>query len=137
MHVSKLRLSNIRCFERAEFLFGREISLLVGENNAGKTTAVYALMALQRPRLGPESVRYGASEGFVQLDIAEADSEVFPVTIRGNLVQATGDTITYQASWRVDPQGASAPTLTLSSRQSISFSQFPDGRPDNYLVMYL
>jgi recombinational DNA repair ATPase RecF len=51
MYVSTLSLFNIRCFELAEFNFSPGISLLVGENNAGKTTAIYALMTLQRPKL--------------------------------------------------------------------------------------
>ncbi len=47
MWVKSLKLENLRCFEKAELAFSKRINLIVGPNNAGKSTLLRSLLHLQ------------------------------------------------------------------------------------------
>jgi DNA repair exonuclease SbcCD ATPase subunit len=53
MWVSKLELTNIRSFEKADIVLSKGINILVGPNNAGKSTLLNAALAsLQKAGIG-------------------------------------------------------------------------------------
>lgn len=43
MHIAKLRITNYRCFEDQVIEFCPGVNVLIGKNNAGKTTVIAAL----------------------------------------------------------------------------------------------
>ena len=43
MHISELRLRNFRCFQNTSVQFREGLNVIIGENNAGKTTILKAL----------------------------------------------------------------------------------------------
>jgi putative ATP-dependent endonuclease of OLD family len=55
MHVSELVLHNFRSCRQARILLQPEVTMLVGENNGGKTSAVDALRLLTEPHDGRRS----------------------------------------------------------------------------------
>ena len=64
--LSKLRLSNFRCFEKIDCLLDNETTILIGDNAQGKTTileSVCLLIRLQSPRTSKirDQVKIGQS----------------------------------------------------------------------------
>lgn len=53
MYLEKLGLNNFRSFERAEIPLCKDLTILVGENNGGKSNAIDAIRLLTTPLGGP------------------------------------------------------------------------------------
>ena len=69
--LSKLRLSNFRCFEKIDCLLDNETTIFIGDNAQGKTTileSVCLLMRLQSPRTSKirDQVKIGQSNFAVE-----------------------------------------------------------------------
>jgi len=75
MWIKELTLKNIRSFPETTFHFSRGINILVGPNNAGKSTVLLPLLSLQDglPQLMRGDVRLGAPEGRVDVSIADVE----------------------------------------------------------------
>ncbi len=56
MYLDKLRLKNFRSFEDAEVLFQRDLTILVGENNGGKSNSIDAIRLLTSPLGGRREI---------------------------------------------------------------------------------
>lgn len=56
---SLLRLENVRCFEKVEIPLDPRLTVIIGENGAGKTTVVEAIASLS----------YGDEEGLQRYKI--------------------------------------------------------------------
>ena len=69
MYLSELSIENFRSFDDVKIPFSRDLTILVGENNAGKSNAIDALRLLISPLSGrrdiycaPTDIRFGISE---------------------------------------------------------------------------
>ncbi len=69
MYLSELSIENFRSFDKATIPFSRDLTILVGENNAGKSNAIDALRLLINPLSGrreiycePTDIRFGPSD---------------------------------------------------------------------------
>ena len=73
MTVKELRIENIKKLEALTVIPAGSMIILVGENGAGKSSAVDALwMALGGKRaIPPDPVRRGAAKGIVSLDLGD------------------------------------------------------------------
>lgn len=84
MHLHSLTLTNIRQFEQRTFEFKPGFNLLVGENGAGKTTILRALLAAlgsarqmgRRPRLEDDDVRLRTRRAEVSAVVRSADNKL-------------------------------------------------------------
>jgi len=78
MIIKKLKLENIRSYEKAELDFSKGSTLLAGDIGAGKTTILlaieFALFGLQPGQRGASLLRNGENEGKVILEI-EVDNK--------------------------------------------------------------
>ncbi len=66
----RLLLANVRCFERVEVPLGRRVTVIIGENGAGKTTVAEALASLSAGAdegLTDFPLRHGAATGEIAL----------------------------------------------------------------------
>ena len=62
MYLSKLKIKNFRAIEDLEIEFKEGVTILVGENNAGKTTIIDALRAIMIPAGGYGAYRLSADD---------------------------------------------------------------------------
>jgi predicted ATPase len=71
MWVSQLEIKNIRSFATSgEIKLSKNINILLGANNAGKSTIIRTLYLLQQNRLSMEDIRIGEtlSQGSIILE---------------------------------------------------------------------
>src|SRR6266852_237099 len=71
MWVSSLQLNNIRSFAASgDIALSKNINILLGANNAGKSTIIMALYLLQQNRFSIEDIRIGeaTSSGYIKLE---------------------------------------------------------------------
>lgn len=69
MYLKKLALSNFRSFEQSEIPLRKDLTILVGENNGGKSNAIDAIRLLTTPLGGrrelycePTDIRFGSTD---------------------------------------------------------------------------
>src|SRR5918996_3523935 len=70
MHVTRIELENIKCYERADFTFERGTTAIVGPNGAGKTTLLEAVAWALFDVLDyskDDFLRRGAKKGWVRV----------------------------------------------------------------------
>lgn len=94
MWVSNLELKNIRCFINQSFAFSKNINVLVGRNNSGKSTIVKSLAACQYSHLLRLSdKRKNASSGTITItfdEVADYLGGISPTKHVRNLSNNTG-----------------------------------------------
>lgn len=87
MWISRIDLQNVRVFETARLDLSRGINILVGPNNAGKSTILLPILSLQEglPSLNPNDVRIGklktAGTG-ATFTLQQVDGSLFPNNIQ-------------------------------------------------------
>ena len=80
MYLQGLNLENFRSFEKDEILFGPELSILVGENNSGKSNIIDAIRLLTFPLNGrreiycePTDIRFDSKKRNFELSAQYTD----------------------------------------------------------------
>lgn len=129
MWVKSLKLENLRCFEKAELAFSKRINLIVGPNNAGKSTLLRPLLHLQEklPQLTVQDIRYGADVCIAYVELAEhegfrADGRGVPPYLRVEMQRRGNVALT----GRSDPEDDGGTT-----------QQFPAREPNNFIYPLL
>jgi len=96
MYLDKLRLKNFRSFEDAEVLFQRDLTILVGENNGGKSNSIDAIRLLTSPLGGRREiycettdVRFHVEPAIFEL---ESSFSCLSVAQQGRFISAAADT---------------------------------------------
>lgn len=95
MYLKKLELSNFRSFEQSEIPLRKDLTILVGENNGGKSNAIDAIRLLTTP-LGarrelycePTDIRFGSEDR--KFELAGHFDELSPAQ-QGRLISAATD----------------------------------------------
>ncbi|HNX35961.1 MAG TPA: AAA family ATPase [Kiritimatiellia bacterium] len=79
MWIQSLTLRNIRSFAEAKVGFSKRINVLVGPNNAGKSTILLPLLGLQEglPHPGLADVRLGETEASAEMTLGDCDQKYF------------------------------------------------------------
>lgn len=95
MFLETLRLNNFRSFEDERICFAKDLTILVGENNGGKSNAIDALRLLTMPLSGRREIycestdiRLGSAEPRFELDATFDD---LSVPQQGRLISAVTD----------------------------------------------
>jgi len=95
MFLETLRLSNFRSFEDERICFSSDLTLLVGENNGGKSNAIDALRLVTTPLSGRREIycestdiRFGSAEPKFELNATFAD---LSIPQQGRLISAVTD----------------------------------------------
>ncbi|NSX54814.1 ATP-dependent nuclease [Parasulfitobacter algicola] len=112
MHLSELELTNFRSFSKETTYFEKKLTVLVGENNGGKSNIIDAMRLLTTPLGGRREiyceqtdVRFGSSTA--SFDLKASFSDLTPPQ-QGRMLSATTDVsmevacfgLTYDASSR-------------------------------------
>lgn len=87
MWISRAVLTNVRSFEKADVKFSKGINVLVGANNAGKSTIIHAVGSIQMGGLiGRKDIRIRKQDGNVQLILQGDDTRSYFAPI-GNVYE--------------------------------------------------
>lgn len=137
MHLSTLSLTDVRQFEEQAFEFSRGFNLLVGENGAGKTTIIRAVLAAlgTTPRgnsslkFVDEDIRLGSERAIVEAEIQSFSDRIEKFRYKKPLWGRASRS----------PRGASRPlVLSYASNEAVCRSmkvkqvkRFRQGGPDN------
>lgn len=125
MWISKIVLNNVRSFQNMTINLSKNINLLVGPNNSGKSTIVYAALSIQQPQLGAYDVRAGSNEGKLVIDFEDTDKKYF------------GEQEISKMSLAYLRSGAQTPSAVLRSGQHSNWIQIPANEPINFIYPYL
>lgn len=93
MHLDSLTLTRFRSFELEEISFSKELTVLVGENNGGKSNAIDAIRLVTAPATRrelyaePTDIRFGAKEQKFEI---EARFSALSDAQRGRLISVCG-----------------------------------------------
>ena len=72
MKITGMRLVGIRCFEdTGDLIFGDSFNLIVGQNNAGKSTLLRAILNLQYPQIDGLDMRLTSQNAFASVSLSE------------------------------------------------------------------
>lgn len=83
-HLARLELQNLRCFERVTLPLHRRVTLILGENGAGKTTIAEALGSLvPGDGLASLPIRRGERGGSIALYAEGADAPIARWAVEG------------------------------------------------------
>lgn len=95
MYLDKLMLNNFRSFAESEIPLCKDLTLLVGENNGGKSNAIDAIRLLTAPLGGrreiycePTDIRFGSTER--KFELTATFAELSPAQ-QGRMISAATD----------------------------------------------
>jgi recombinational DNA repair ATPase RecF len=95
MFPDTLRLNNFRSFEDEQICFGKDLTILVGENNGGKSNTIDALPLITTPLSGrreiyceSSDIRFGGAEPKFEVQATFSD---LSVPQQGRLISAVTD----------------------------------------------
>jgi putative ATP-dependent endonuclease of OLD family len=95
MYLETVRLQNFRSFENEQICFSDDLTILVGENNGGKSNAIDAIRLLTTPLSGRREVycestdiRFGSADKVFELDATFAK---LTIPQQGRLISAVTD----------------------------------------------
>jgi putative ATP-dependent endonuclease of OLD family len=95
MFLDTLRLNNFRSFEDEQICFGKDLTILVGENNGGKSNTIDALRLITTPLSGrreiyceSSDIRFGGAEPKFEVQATFSD---LSVPQQGRLISAVTD----------------------------------------------
>jgi len=128
MWVSSLELNNMRSFAASgKFNLSKNINILLGANNAGKSTIIRTLYLLQQNRFSVEDIRIGetTSSGYMTLEDVDAPH-------LGQFIQG-GNRLPLQLF--ANRTGNNAPSLRIDERNN--YSQVSSVEPHNWIYPYL
>jgi predicted ATPase len=137
MRFSRLQLTNIRSFQSADMVLSPKVTLVVGENNSGKSTLLQAILLVQQPQMNSESVRYGAREGKVRVEMANFEAQDFHPSLHNPVLSTTNkdSTVAMEAIIQREPPAIGF-LLLLPNASTNPWSHFPNAQPSNVLVPY-
>jgi AAA15 family ATPase/GTPase len=76
MHVSTLKLEDIRNFPVLEIQLSKNINIIVGPNNSGKSSAIRSIYQLQNfNSLGISDIRLGRAFGLIEMELDNISAE--------------------------------------------------------------
>lgn len=80
MWIKSLNLNNVRSYESETITFSRRMNILIGPNNAGKSTILLPILGLQDklPSLGAEDCRVNSESASAVITFDAIDQHFFP-----------------------------------------------------------
>lgn len=145
MHIESLKITDIRSYAGThEVNFSKNINLLVGKNNSGKSTILKCLQLLQRDGSDLDYIlnfNRLKTEGNISIQFGDPDNRIN----RLFSPQAPDRSILFprlsirikNKTHEINIQQAHKPTTTAHTPRELNSSQFPREEPDNLLIPFL
>ncbi len=130
MRVTSMRLINYRSFADSESIELDQINVLVGRNNAGKSTIIRALYLLQSGSADPSDVRLNSELAEIKIELAEISEPSLVQYVPAN--SPSEGTV----ALRLRRDGRYATEAQYGSN-TVAFNQFPGREPENFIYPYL
>lgn len=131
MWVSGLQLQNVRGFIEANIHFSKNINVIVGHNNSGKSTILKSLLLLQyEQQLLGNDLRIGQESGLLRMTLNDNIGKYFPYLgkTRTPIEHTIVETKLPQINYRVG----------LPNRATqVNFKRISTNEPDNFIYPYL
>jgi AAA15 family ATPase/GTPase len=138
MWVSKLLLTNLKGFIDSEYIdLSQSINVLVGANNAGKSTILQAVHFLQGNFLTHTDIRKGEGRAEIHLNLEGNDLEKFHLRNGGVLFSDGPGDLNRYLRIEIDSAGNINKKFTRNDNQQISFNEFLPLEPGNLIYPYL
>ncbi|BAZ41396.1 SMC domain protein [Calothrix sp. NIES-4101] len=137
MWISEIKLNNFRSYSDAEILLSKNMNLIVGSNNSGKSTLLKSVLWLQQGfDLAIKDLRIFQDIGYVQLEINDLNQKILGVYV--------GE----KSSVLISIRRKDGPSIQISdigigsirTSQSLGGNyscQIPSQEPDNFIYPYL
>lgn len=128
MRVASIQIRDFRSFVQTDTIHLGPVSVFIGPNNAGKSSVLRALYALQEPSQLNSDVRLGAEMSVIRLDLTD---------VRG--VRAWSDLEIDSGTLWVEAQAQGATRLNVHTPDGREFNvrQLPSREPHHFVVPYL
>jgi len=125
MRIDTLTIKNIRAIADANLTFSKGINLLIGQNNAGKSTVLLPLLSLQKDlrSLSLNDRRIGTSETWAKISFSEQDIDLVPERFVGVRFERNGGG--FQLYGKMDPD---------TGQHTVAL--FPNYAPDNFIYPF-
>ncbi len=130
MWVKNISGEGLRCFPTFELQLSKGVNVIVGPNNAGKSTLLRPLLSLQDrfPQLLPADIREGDQRLTVTIELGWAKPPPFLPANLGKIRKIVGR------------GGPSMTTFTTTAtgphRQESPLTPFPGKSPDNFIYLF-
>ena len=139
MWFTSLRIIGIRSFRETESInFSKSINLLIGPNNAGKTTILKILDSLQNSSFNHHDLRIGATDGVFEIRFDGTDLHRVKDNA-GRMVNfgSAGAEFQKKIQGRITSNGGFNKTLHPNAGQSLTFRNFEAREGENLIVPFL
>lgn len=124
MWISQLYLKNIRGFINSKIQFSKGINIILGPNNAGKSTILKSLFILQNAKaLLPDDLRMWEPEGEINITFQGDTKKYYPPNL-----DATNFQLTLPSKRRI---------LFASPSTHASIGEISNSEPNNFIYPYL
>ena len=136
MWITNVEIANVRSFEEPAVIdLSRNINVLVGSNNSGKSTIIKALYLLQNQNsLTHQDVRIGKTDAIVRLGFADPDPR--KIGIGPNDIQS--DPNSSRIFFKFNRNSGMGQGISRSRGiPDIAFSQIAPDEPGNFIYPYL
>lgn len=131
MWISSLEINNIKSFETSEQIsLSRNMNILLGPNNSGKSTIIKVLYLLQQRRLEIEDIRIGSDTASGYIKLTDVNIRHFKDYIGSHMPILRINAIRTATNW---------PLLDLQTAEA-AFTPFPlvpSTEPHNFIYPYL
>ena len=128
MWISKLTLENFRSYEQAELNFSSRINVLIGANNAGKSSILLPLLGLQEGLPHPTSrdARIGATKSQVNITFGNIDESAW---------EGSFERVWYE--YRPKHTDYIMQGKPKNSNQSSGVAKLPNREPKNFIYPFI
>lgn len=95
MHISELHIQNIKSYKEARFAFSKGINIIIGPNNAGKSTILLPILALQEhlTQISPLVLRFGETQWNAQIKLQDNNGKFLNKEIESVNFSCSGNSL--------------------------------------------
>jgi predicted ATPase len=139
MKVRSLRIENLQSFQDSGFFeLSPRITVIIGENNSGKSTILTALGLLQNVfPLRPESIHARAPQIVVTYKVEKFDSVMFPLTTSYDLNELLETDGLHHLRYRFQHNGEIVFQLIFKdAMKGVMLKQAKNEEPSNYIYPF-
>lgn len=140
MHITSLRIENVRSFDKAEILFSKSINLFVGANNNGKSTILNCIHFLQGDFLNQSDIRLGNKNFTIHLNFENYYTSSSTIIMSEDIFEVSNpNRLKQEVRIQTDALGNISKTLHsyIDDFPTASFPNFPSTEPNNLIYPFL